>query len=447
MAGRFLAEALGGTLARLWPTIDAFGPLADIILQAAAVAANSAGLPLAASDQWAPPYDSVIVLGQAGAQDVGPVVRIGADGWMVYFGAAARLVNFPNTIGPAAGAAIAAAEVFKQVFATQLVSHDVTPLGDGQWNLWTLGTGDELPREQSIILPRTHVFGCGAVTHGLLLVLERWPVHVASTVLLIDHDAYDQGNGQRYPGMQPDDVFKPKVEALAERLRVAHPELVAHPYQRGMNHYFDEYEPMPSVEFAIVGLDSAESRRHAALKLPRRSINMWTENHHLGSSRHGIGDGWPCLFCSYPEKISDQRDEVAIVSSQTGLPPNRVRDLFDNGGDLTEKDVTVIGPRLGRKVNDLVHMPLRTVLQQMCATGHIKLPGATENSDVPFAFSSLLAGVIGFRNVIRELWCPSDSPTRWTYDVLHRPTDALVQSVAARSGCFLCGTGNLGANS
>ncbi len=438
VSGRLLTEALADTLARLWPRIDSSGPLADLFLSTARKTAQSGQLPIDLNDRWAPPYDSVVVIGSGTVRDAGPIVWIGADGWKVSFGTNSRLGDSPLPIGPAAAAAIAAAEVFKQVFESKLESHGITPLGDGEWNLWNLGIDGSLPGEQNIVFPRTHVFGCGAVTHGLLWVLERWPTPVSGTILLIDHDVYDYTNGQRYVGMRPEDPSRIKVDALAERLQSSHPALKVLPFQQSMNDYFDFHEPIPSVTLAIVGLDSEESRRQAALKLPRRSINMWTDGHHLGSSRHGFRDGWPCLFCSYPEDISRQKDEVAIISSQTGLQPYRVRTLLDTGESLTPSDASLVVSKLGRPANEVTGKSLRTILQQLCATGHVKLSGKVGDTDVPFAFSSLLAGVVGFRNIVKELQSPSDPPTRWTYDILQRPNPGLVQPASPRDNCYLC---------
>lgn len=438
ISGRLLAEALGEALGRLWPCLHAKGPLTQIVLASAAKAAASADLSLTTSDGWSPPYDAIIVMGQEEISNAGPITKIGANGWEVSSGSFAHTGDSPNPVGPAAAAALAAADVFKQVFGNALSDHCPSYLDDLTWNVWTQGRDIASPSSPpGIALPRTHMFGTGAVTHGLCWVFERWPGEVTGELLLIDHDRYDCSNGQRYVGMRHSDIGFKKVNSIAERLSRAHPNLRVSPFDTDMNGYFDDAEPEPDVRLALVGLDSAESRRHAALKLPRRTVNMWTDRHHLGSSRFGHKDGWPCLFCSYQELLTGEKDEVAIITEQTGLLPHRVRHLLDTGMGLALEDAVIVANRIQKAAESLVDQPIRTVLHQLCATGSVSLPGA-EIVDVPFVFSSFLAGVVGFSNMLGELWTPNDSPFRWGYNVMKRPLPALAAAVHPRADCFLC---------
>lgn len=439
-AGRLLAEALGDVLGRLWLHIDAAGPLSSVVLESAHAAATSGTLPCQLSEGWAPPYNVVIAVGKVEAVDAGPVVRVGADGWVVSAGSLARVGDSPVPVGPAAAAALAGAEAFKHVFSAALGEGMSTCLGDLEWNTWSLGQSGEAPILQPVNLQHTHAFGVGAVTHGFLWSLQRWPASVEGKLLLIDHDIYDASNGQRYAGMRFSDVGHSKADVVAERLKAAHRRLEALPFLLNLNTYFDVHEPCPNVRLAIVGLDSPESRRHAALKLPQRAVNMWTERNYLGTARFGFAGGWPCLICAYPELLHESRDEPAVVSSQLGLSPSRVRHLLDTGEGLTAQDATTVAQRAGLSPDTLAGRPLRTALHQVCATGRVVLPEVSRAVDVPFAFSSLLAGTIGFVTFLRELWITSDSPTRWVYNVFRRPNPGLLEGASKKLGCYLCGT-------
>ena len=437
-AGRLLAAALGDVLGRLWPQIDATGPLASALLPSATISAASANLPASIQERWSPPYDAVIAIASVPAGDAGPVVRIGADGWMVSAGRLARVGESLIPVGPAAAAALASAELFKHVFKSTLAERANTWLEDFEWNVWNFGASANEPAVQELNIRHAHVFGVGAVTHGLLWVLERWPKPVTGELLLIDGDGYDVSNGQRYAGMRPGDEGCLKVDRKAERLREIHSGLTVHPFPHSMNEYFDRFEPTPRVSLAVVGLDSGESRRQVALKLPRRAVNMWTDSDHLGSARHGGGDGWPCLMCAYPEVLHGLRDEPAVLAPQTGMEPARIRHLLDTGERLSQADAALVAARSGLAVELVSGKPLRSVLQQLCATGKLALPGAQNDVDVPFAFSSLLAGVAGFSNLAAELWGCETSPFRWTYNILKRPNPGLIEPAGPKANCALC---------
>lgn len=438
-AGRLLAEALGDVLGRLWLNIDATGPVSQVLLHSAQSAAKSASFPSKLNESWAPPYDVVIAIGTTASADAGPVVRIGADGWVVTAGTCARVGDSPIPVGPVVAAALAGAEVFKHVFSGALGETTQTWLGDLEWDAWSLGHGDNPPPLQPLRFSDAYVFGAGAVTHGLIWALQRWPAPVEGSLRLVDHDSYDDSNGQRYCGMTDVNIGNSKATVVAERLKLAHRGLIPTPYPVHLNAYFDAHEPVPNVHLAIVGLDSAESRRHVALKLPRRTVNMWTERQYLGAARFGFNADWPCLMCAYPEALRESRDEAAVVSAQTGLGPARVRHLLDTAEGLSPQDAAVVAQRGGLSQDDVLGRPLRTALHQLCATGHVALPDTNREVDVPFAFSSLLAGSIGFVNLVRELWAHEDPPSRWVYNVLRRPNPGLTERVSRRPHCLLCG--------
>jgi len=90
-----------------------------------------------------------------------------------------------------------------------------------------------------------------------------------------------------------------RVQA-AKRIVLKHPSVSVHPYSTDMNTFFERERPDCVIKLAIAGVDSAEHRRQLALKLPKRVVNMWTENDWVGAARFGFRDGWPCLYCAYP---------------------------------------------------------------------------------------------------------------------------------------------------
>jgi molybdopterin/thiamine biosynthesis adenylyltransferase len=438
-SGRLTAEALGDALGRLWVSIDAAGPLATHVLESAANAAASGKKPLDARESWSPPYDVVVVLGRQPSGDIGPLVRVGADGWVLYTGAVSRFGDSPVPVGPAFAAGVAGAEVFKIAFAPELRGK-ARALGDVKLNLLNFGRPTELAPPSSIILPRTHSFGVGAVTHGLLWVFERWPGEVSGELLLIDPDSYDASNGQRYAGMTALSAG-PKSKVKAEILRARHPQLKVEGFEIDGDTYFDRHEPIPNVLLAVAGVDSKEMRRHIALKLPSRVINMWTEGSWLGAARFGGGDGWPCLMCRYPEPKDAALDDVTRIHRATGLSPLRVRTLLDGDNRLTALDAATVAQHRGAPPERMAGRPVWSVIQELCATGSVQIPGQSQNADVPFAFSSLLAGVAGFINLAQEISGVSAAPFDWSYEVLDRPHANTATATAPLPDCMLCGRG------
>jgi hypothetical protein len=438
-AGCVLANTLGDVLGRLWQRIDVAGDLGDIVFQSAQAAAESAAYQSSILRQWNPPYDFVIAIGIAAPQGAGPNLQIGAGGWKVFAGENAKVNDDPNPVGPAVAAALAASDMFKALFSDALKDRAGPALGNFAWSVWDYGTGEEEPKPREVEFDDVHFFGVGAVTHGLLWVLERWPLEVKGTIRLIDQDSFDRSNPQRYSGLSVAQIGKPKAGSVAERLRDKLPAAHIQPFEMDMNRYYHEHRPRCDVRLVVAGLDSPEARRQLALKLPLRAVNMWTEGYWLGAARFGVGNGWPCLYCAYPEQPSVSLDETGEIAQQTGLKPARVRELLFSGKGIEEQEAREIAQRFGfSDPNALVGKPLRSVRGHLCATGKIGLRANDADSDVPLAFSSLLAGVFGFVELLKELWGFNDVPERWAYNTLHPPRHGFLEPAGASPNCYLC---------
>jgi len=440
-SGLLLAEALGDVLGRLWRNFDAAGPLARTVLQAARQAAESGEQLLSAEERWNPPYDVTLAMGTDLPPGSGLGFRIGGTGWKAMIGPTAFVDHDTNPVGPAAAAAIAALEVFKVVFADALGGRSRQLPSEWVWSAWDYGRNGPAPDPEPLLLDDVHIIGVGAVTHGLLWLLERWPAEVRGTMHLIDQDIYDHSNGQRYAGMRPEDVGQPKPMQAAQRLRSRHPSLTVVDHNRqDMNQYFEQMRPDCCVRLAVAGVDSPEHRRQLALKLPQRVVNMWTEGEWLGAARFGMGDGWPCLFCAYSEDTTAPMDETGQLAAETGLNPARVRDLLFSGAGLTPDDIAVIAQKYALSSQQvLVGKPLRSIRGVLCATGRLSLPEASSDADVPFAFSSLLAGIGGFVELVRELWGGASEPGHWQFRVFSYLVPNNWDRRQASSGCYLCG--------
>jgi hypothetical protein len=284
-----------------------------------------------------------------------------------------------------------------------------------------------------------HLFGVGAVSHGFLWLLERWPYPIRGTVHLIDPDLYDESNAQRYLGMRAADVGRPKVDCAAERLRAAQQGLTVESHRLDMNSYFREFRTDYRVALAVAGLDSFEGRRQLALKLPKTIVNLWTDRDTVGAGRFKVGDGWPCTFCVYPEPAASAPDEAGIVSQAIGLDPYTTRALLASARPLTVDEAQKVAQKTGMTADRIVGRPIRSVYGETCATMTVTGAGLGPDADIPLPFSSALAGAGGMVELVRELSGSSGIPRAWQYGILNYPLPANWQQKGRLEGCYLCG--------
>ncbi|ODA41861.1 ThiF family adenylyltransferase [Desulfosporosinus sp. BG] len=439
-AGYLLAEALGDLLGRFWRNIHVTGPLTREFILVANEAALSGGQPNPAVEEWNPPYDFVIAIGSEAPLISGKVLKVGASGWRVGFGSNAFVDDNPNPVGPAAAACLAAIELFKNIFREELGDRITSMPSDYQWSAWDYGLNDKAHDNNSVFFDNVFFIGIGAVTHGLLWLLERWPAPITGTIYLIDQDSYDESNGQRYVGMKSNDFRQSKSVQAAKRIVLKHPSVNVYPYSTDMNTFFERERPDCEIKLAVAGVDSAEHRRQLALKLPKRVVNMWTENDWVGAARFGFRDGWPCLYCAYPMNKFAPLDETGEIANQTGLQPIRVRKLLFNGAGLNQADIDIIKQRYNNPgLQTLLGKPIRSILGSLCATGHIALPGTKEDTaDVPYAFSSFLAGIGGFLELLHEIWEVKSTPGHWQFRVFSYPVAGNWSARGPKQSCYLC---------
>lgn len=434
---QLLAEVLADALGRLWPNIDFHGAKAEQAMVTAKAAAESGDAPTdGIRVGWAPPYDFVIGVGTDPGTEHGNALQVGADGWTVQLGSGAYCRDDTNPVGPAFAASLAAAQAFVVCFGDALEGFGVNPLRAWQTDLRVLFDAPNLT-VQPLDVAQTHVFGVGAVSHSLLWLLERWPEPVSGYLALVDRDRYGSGNGQRYAFMHHKDKGHLKVTRMAERLRSKHPLRVT-PHDQDLNTYCATRGYDQPLYRAIAGLDSEEARRHVALKLPQRTINMWTSGMHVGAGQYVPGDGRGCLACAYPEPVEKVMDEVAEIYAKTQLRPDIVRDLLDSARGLTAEEAQLVAQKFGLAPDRVAGEPLRSVLPMLCATAHVPMAADKSMADVPFAFSSLFAGIAGFMMLLRDVQLAESVSDGWSQHVLKAPSSRMLQPQSEHELCVRC---------
>jgi len=205
-----------------------------------------------------------------------------------------------------------------------------------------------------------------------------------------------------------------------------------------LNSYCAERGYDSPLQRAIAGLDSAEARRHVALKLPWHTVNMWTEGVRIGAGRYLPGDGHACLACGYLENADTPVDEVGEIYLQTGIRPDLIRSLLDSGQGLTLQEATMIAGHRGVAPDQFVGQPLRSVLPALCATGRLQMPNDSEAVDVPFAFASLFAGIAGFVMLLKDCSNNLNGSYGWTQHIFKKPSSHMYSSLYTKSNCVCC---------
>ena len=437
-SGRLLATVLADVLARLWFNIDFTGEGAEPVLKVAVDAAmaggnNGAGLQL----KWTPPYDVTITVGCDAPPEAGSPLRVGANGWIVTIGQAATCGDDLNPVGPAFAAALAAAQVFHRVFVNELSGMDGKKIEEWNGDIRELFGVPGLSASE-LNLGETHVFGVGAVTHGLVWLLEHWSSPISGLLHLVDKDKYGESNGQRYAFMRASDVGELKVASVSARLTNAHSNLKVYPHPTDLNSYCAEHGYEVPLYRVIAGLDSEEARRQVALKLPMRTINMWTGGERAGAGIYVPGEGRACLACDYLESKHSPLDEVAELHQKTGLRPDIVRLLLDSGRGLSSSEADQVSSRWNLPSAPFIGEPLRSVLPTLCATGHVQMSQNSEAVDVPFAFASLFSGIAGFMMLMKDLTTKADISENWALHTFKVPTRLLLRPSHCRPECVRC---------
>lgn len=437
-SGRLLTDVLADVLSRLWPNIDFSGEGAELALDVALSAAMAGG-----SDgggfqvKWAPPYDVTISVGCDAPPEACSPLRVGANGWLATIGQLAKCGDDLNPVGPAFAAALTAAQVFQRVFTKELGDMGGKKIDEWQGDIREIFGVPGL-NVSNLELGETHVFGVGAVTHGLVWLLEHWNSPVSGSLRLVDKDEYGESNGQRYAFMRATDVGELKVSSVLSRLKAAHSNLQISPHPTDLNSYCAVHGYEVSLNRVIAGLDSEEARRQVALKLPLRTINMWTGGERAGAGLYVPGEGRACLACDYLESKNSPLDEVAELHQKTKLRPDVVRTLLDSGRGLSPDEAAQISAQWNLSAEQFVGEPLRSILPALCATGHVQLSQNSEAVDVPFAFASLFAGIAGFMMLLKDLTTNADLSENWALHTFKLPTRLMLRPSHQRTECVRC---------
>ncbi|MCP1838778.1 molybdopterin/thiamine biosynthesis adenylyltransferase [Bradyrhizobium sp. USDA 4524] len=442
--GRATLDLCVRILARLYPSMVISGvgreaqPLAKELAVLAAAINDRIDLPTDISGS-----SVAIVVGKSGLAGEMTKIFIGSDGWRARLsrGAPIGSGSTPNPFGAGAAACFATANVFRFVFASQLVCGDL----DRQIDVSLFdynhesGSGPNLP--DCINLGDAYLAGLGAIGHGAMWALARLP-GLVGTLNTVDHDIVDLSNLQRYVMALQKDLDKPKSKLARKLLKREGLRITAHPLKWGD---FVAKRGNRNFERVAVALDNAADRISLQASLPRWIVNAWTQELDLGISRHGFDDGKACLACLYlPSGLVKNEDER--VAEELRLPEARqeVRDLLQKGERVSEDFVQRVATAFSIPYADLqpfVGQPLLNFYQRaICGGMMIGLTG-TGNAGtavVPMAFQSALAGLGLAADLVKHAAGLPIPPSTSTRVNLLRPLAPVLADPRARDASGRC---------
>lgn len=388
-----------------------------------------------------------VCVGRTALATPGRALFAGSDGWIARFSPTAPVGcgRSANPFGAGAAACVAAANVFRALFADQIPGGGLD--GEIVLNLCdyrTAAPGVAGGEVGPIDLGEAHLVGLGAIGNGAVWALARLPA-LTGTLHLIDFEAVDLSNLQRYAMAAQADVDRAKVEVAAALL--AGTGLRVAPHRATWAEYLAARDNW-RLDRVAVALDTARDRVAVQGALPRWIVNAWTQEGDLGVSRHGFADGKPCLACLYlpAGSVKDEDDRIA---EELGIPEAQpeVRRMLQTSEPVTEVFVERIAAALGvppEPLQPFAGQPLRSFYQHaLCGGVVFRLTDGSRpvGATVPMAFQSALAGVMLAADLVKHARGEPDAPTAVTRMNLLRPLGTHLDDPHARdtTGRCICG--------
>lgn len=253
---------------------------------------------------------------------------VAPNGWEVLIDLPdAERIHSTNMLVALGGAAIAASELFRQVFSNFLSQGRTAP-APGRFNLLTHApTSAALPDLPSdISLGRVHLVGAGAVGQAAAYALAR--VSAKGAIVVVDPETVTLSNMQRYVLAMDSDLGASKC-VLVERA-FAKTKRIETSYVEGS--WSIDHAYLRDAEVVCAAVDSEDIRIALQASLPRAAYNAWTQPDDIGWSRHERFGSEPCLAClywptrarpSYHENVarSIRQNELRVLAYLTSKIP------------------------------------------------------------------------------------------------------------------------------
>jgi len=436
-------------VSRLYPAISLLhldGAAESAAAQAAALAKSINP----AIDIRGPAETTICIAIGMTAPSVGcPTIFVGSDGWTARLSHAGPIGcgGSDSPFGAGAAACFAVANAFRIVFREQLPGGDLDQ--DLALSLLTYDRpGQSKPEVPAIVdLGEAHLVGVGAIGNGAVWALARCK-GVSGRLHLVDDEAIDLPNLQRYVLAGQADVDASKCDAAAARFSAPGLEVVPH------RSTWAEYVAKRGdwrFDKVAVALDTGTDRITLQATLPRWIVNAWTQDLDLGVSRHRFGDGRACLACLYMPtgQVKSEHERLADELHMPAAAPE-IKQMLQLPVPLNDAFIQRVAAAMGIPPEPLmpfVGRPLREFHQAaICGGLAFTLTGGAHpvRVGVPMSFQSALAGIMLAGELVKHAagW-PEPAAVSTRVNLLRPLAPYLHDPIAPdRSGRCICADGD-----
>lgn len=363
-------------------------------------------------------------------------IYVGSDGWTGRAGTSSPLAfgASMDPFGAGIGACLGAGLLFREVVLGQTIGAESASLSAERSH----------PSRRILSRPATGLdallVGGGAIGNAAVWALAR--IADEGELTIVDHEAIELSNLQRYVMSDRASVGSPKAPVLAAAVG---PGLHGVPFVGAWSEFASKNGVThPRV---LLAMDSASDRRAVQASLPRWIANAWTQPGDLGVSEHSeFGGAGACVACLYhPDGPSPNEDEV--VARALGIPGRQadVRTLLHLNAGLESEFLAAVAEGLHRPVDLLAPFAGRSIrelyVEGICG-GAVLPPGSSgqvrAELHVPLAHQSALAGVLLAARLVQAGRTRSvlELTDVTSLDVLRGIPPLPTRSVRARTGCF-----------
>jgi hypothetical protein len=342
-----------------------------------------------------------------------------------------------NPFSSAASAAIACAELFRDVFMGKGAGRDVS-LSLLDFGV-SAGLGVELGQHD---LGDVLFVGVGAVGNAAVWALSR-SAKLEGRLLLVDSEEITLSNLQRYvlAGSMDVDIAKVKLaKRHLDRCRIRCERF------RVTLEQFAEKHKNRRFKNLCISVDNVAARRAAQALLPKLVLNGWTGDRSLGASWHVLSRDAACLACLY-HPHGQGLSAVEQAAKALGLSNERAAMLWVAHLPLTQDDIDCAAKALQVPVEKLLPWQNKTLgdfyTDVVCGAVPIDVGGLGRVETVPLAHQSVLAGVLMAAELVKrnsaQLMQISNSEPLVTWDDILKPPPTLWTRPRAREQGCICG--------
>jgi hypothetical protein len=329
---------------------------------------------------------------------------VGSDNWVACLSKSAPVGsgNSLNPLGAGAAACIAAANVFRAVFAREVSEAALdTELRVSLMDLRPASAATPNPPFSEVELREVHLVGAGAIGNGTLWALSRMPCR--GDLYIVDSEKITDSNLQRYVMATASDRDKEKA-GLAAQWLASRDRLSATPHPSKWAAHIASV-PEYKVQTVLSAVDTAEARIQIQASLPRVIFNGWTQKAEAGVSRHADFLGpMACLACLYiPTGQAKPEDELVAGALKLPQDQNSIREVrrrlqLSIPTDSVFLQQIAAAADVGyEKLAAFENRPLRDLYTEGVCGGQVMEfheAAIHVRAEVPMGFQSALAGLL-----------------------------------------------------